>query len=479
MSAYRPSALVRLHSPERLDQLPHTAHPRGWLVLAGACGFLSAALLWACFGSVSTSVRGQGVLIRPGGTYNVCAQGSGVITEVFTDDGRPVRKGQLLARIDQPVLRTEIRLMEAQIRELKAEYDKIVRLYAQSDHLYAEATKQQRTNISLSIDAYQARLVKLRELQKVNREGLATQQKQAEFAVKALEQQVATADEETRRATGLLNSKAMSQKDYDSVVRNRDDLRVKLLTARTDLAKHIAIASETALVAHKEEETSLQGLQDLRNESANISKEEAERSTKRVEELFVKEQEIRREEGKLRALQTRHALESEVYSPYDGRIVELTGDPGMITQVGAPLCSVEVLEGKIEAVLYLPAAEGKKVSPGMQVEITPSTVKREEFGFVVGRVRTTSGFLASEEGIRRLLPNKALVDKLTKEGVSVEVMVDLETDEATPTHYRWSSGKGPSGELQSGTLCTAYVRVREQPPITLVIPAFKKFFALD
>lgn len=479
MSAYRPSALVRLQSPERLDQLPHTAHPRSWLVLAGACGFLGAALLWGCFGSVSTSVRGQGVLIRPGGTFNVCAQGNGVITEVFTDDGRPVHKGQLLARIDQPVLRAEIRIAEAQIKELRAEYDKIVQLYGQSDRLYGEATKQQRMNIRLSIEAHQARLVKLRELQKVNRDGLATQQKQMEFTVKALEQQVATVDEEVRRAAGLLASKAMSQKDYDAAVRNRDDLRVKLLASRTDLAKHIAIASETELVAHKEEESSLQGLQDLRNQSANLSKEEAERSTKRVEELFGKEQEIRREESKLRALQTRHALESEVYSPYNGRVVELTGDPGMIAQVGASLCSVEVIEDKIEAVLYLPAAEGKKVTPGMQVEITPSTVKREEFGFIVGRVRSTSGFLASEEGIRRLLPNKALVEKLTKEGVSVEVMVDLETDAATPTHYRWSSGQGPSGELQTGTLCTAYVRVREQPPITLVIPTLKKFFALE
>ena len=40
----------------------------------------------------------------------------------------------------------------------------------------------------------------------------------------------------------------------------------------------------------------------------------------------------------------------------------------------------------LEAIVYIPSVHGKKIRPGMEVQIAPSTVKKEEFGYLLGTV---------------------------------------------------------------------------------------------
>jgi HlyD family secretion protein len=57
----------------------------------------------------------------------------------------------------------------------------------------------------------------------------------------------------------------------------------------------------------------------------------------------------------------------------------------------------------------------------------------------------------------------------------IRVVVSLERDLSTPTGYKWSSRRGPEIQIDSNTICSAKVSVKEQAPITLVIPVLKKF----
>lgn len=89
---FRKEALARMSSPDQLDQLLQVTAPRGWVALGGLGLLLLMGILWGVFGTVSTTVEGQGVLIRPGGVRSVVCPAEGVITSVLVHVGDTIYK---------------------------------------------------------------------------------------------------------------------------------------------------------------------------------------------------------------------------------------------------------------------------------------------------------------------------------------------------------------------------------------------------
>jgi HlyD family secretion protein len=114
------------------------------------------------------------------------------------------------------------------------------------------------------------------------------------------------------------------------------------------------------------------------------------------------------------------------------------------------------------------------VHPGMEVKISPSNVKPEEFGFVRGRVVYISDFPDTPAELMRNFQNEVLVKVLTNDGPVTELRVDMLKDAKTPSGYQWSSSKGPNLLLSGGTLCTAEVITRWQKPVTLIFPSLQR-----
>jgi HlyD family secretion protein len=79
----------------------------------------------------------------------------------------------------------------------------------------------------------------------------------------------------------------------------------------------------------------------------------------------------------------------------------------------------------------------------------------------------------------RNFQNEPLVGSLTGSGPVTELHVRLIADNRTPSGYRWSSPLGPRVKLSSGTLVSAQIVTRRQPPITLVIPQVKEMLGLS
>ncbi len=166
-----------------------------------------------------------------------------------------------------------------------------------------------------------------------------------------------------------------------------------------------------------------------------------------------------------------------VISPYSGRIVELLIDVGSPIEKNAPLMSLEGLNpaGRVDlvAVIYMAPAEGKKIRPGMEVQVSPSTVRREEYGFMRGQVASVGQFPATPQGMLRVLGNSELVKTLSAVGAPIEVRVTLSADAANTSGYAWSSPAGPPLQVDSGTLCAAWITLEQRRPISLMIPALK------
>jgi ATP-binding cassette subfamily C protein len=73
------------------------------------------------FGSVATTVDGQGIFTRPGGLYNAVANDAGPIRTILVRVGDTVRKGQTLARIEHPLQGVETNAARAELARLRAE----------------------------------------------------------------------------------------------------------------------------------------------------------------------------------------------------------------------------------------------------------------------------------------------------------------------------------------------------------------------
>jgi HlyD family secretion protein len=180
---------------------------------------------------------------------------------------------------------------------------------------------------------------------------------------------------------------------------------------------------------------------------------------------------VRRE---IKELENQLDSSSEVLSEYDGRVIEITASEGDMVGPGFRLLNLEAFDAPIEAVLYIPAEDGKKVRPGMEVLISPSTVKAEEYGFIKGEVKSVSDYPMSAEALLRVLRNQKLVESLTGKSAPIEISVGLLEDVTTPSGFKWSSSMGPPNPVFSGTPCAATISVERKLPISYVIPLFRK-----
>jgi len=409
-SVFRKVALERLSSPEQLDQLMEVTRPQGWLALGAVGLLLAAAGVWSVYGSVPTEALGKGILLRQQGVSALVANADGQVEEVLVEVGDRVEKGETVARIRQEELLRRIRDEESRLAALESDFRKLQGFTAQQKHLQAETMAQKRTNLARSIETL-AREVEL------------------------LEQKIEV--EEGLLEDGLITKQTLLATQQE------------LNTTRDELAGRR-----------------------LERESIDLARLESEQEADQLLETRRSQvRDLRLELGDLRARLEENA---RVVSPYSGRVVELAVNPGDVVAPGTPVLSVELLAEELVAMLFVPAEAGKKIEPGMEARIYPSTVRREEYGYMEGRVTWVAEFPSTTRGMLRLLANESVVDELMSRGPLLRIDVELHEDPATPSGYRWSSSTGPDLRITSGTLAAGSVIVRESRPIELVIPKLRE-----
>ncbi len=308
-SIFRDVSLKRLSSPERLDQLIKVTSPKAWLALMAIGLLLAAAIAWSFAGSIPTKIEGQGILLNDGGVFSLTHAVSGQVIDVRFTAGDHVKKGDVLARIDQPELVEEI-----------------------------------------------------------------------------------------NEALGKLS----------------------------DLEQNQALPEYQTL---KYQVAQLRGELDHR---------------------------------------------SQIISPIDGRILELNMHAGSIVQPGETLATLEQSGAttRLEAVLYVSAELAGNIRPGMEVQISPTIVNKEEYGYMLGRVTFVSGYPETAKSVIQTLGSENLASLLAGQGAPIQVQVDIVHDQGTKSGYKWSSPAGPPHAIPSGTLVHGAIVIAREKPISKVIPFF-------
>lgn len=123
-------------------------------------------------------------------------------------------------------------------------------------------------------------------------------------------------------------------------------------------------------------------------------------------------------------------------------------------------------------------SDGKKIATGMSVQMTPTMVKREEFGGIVGKVTNISAFPVTQQGAASLIGNPDILPGVMSEGPQLAIFTELQNS-STYSGYRWSSSQGPHLKMTPGTTTSVQIKVQERAPIAFVLPILKSWTGLN
>lgn len=414
---FRKEALEALNSPEQLDQLIQVVTPRAWIAANTFYVILFCLLLWSFLGNVPTKADSYGILLAGGGDiYSAVApDGPSQIDRFLVKTGDTIKKGQPLVILSRPDIRDEIQTTQKYLTELQTKY---ATLFADSQHeitIRKEQTVEQQASQRRAIENAEIKAKNLLALLQVRETAL-------------------------KKGLDTRQNVVQTTAEYYSVKNEIENLSNQIIQAQVAQDNFVA-----------------QLVDELRTLAIKIADEQL----------------------KFTNLQTRLKLSTTVTSPVTGVVTHIPIAVGSIAETGQALISIASKGKGLDALVYLPPKLGKQVKVGMRAQVSPTTIEKAEFGSIYGKVISVAPFPATPEAILAGLQNKDLVKKFTEKEPPIEVRIHLENSKKTFSGLKWSSSKGPKQVITPGTLATAMITIREQAPITLLLPAFKKLLGVQ
>ena len=99
---------------------------------------------------------------------------------------------------------------------------------------------------------------------------------------------------------------------------------------------------------------------------------------------------------------------------------------------------------------------------GMEAQVWPADEKRDEIGYVRGRISQVVRYPAAADEVRQTLKSNILARHFLGDGNDVvyEVRIDLLTSPAAPACYDWSFGEPANVSMGIGTYCSVLTETR-------------------
>jgi len=521
-------ALDRLSSTDQLDQMMQVVSPRAWLPLSTIGFLLMVAGTWSVVGRIPLNVTGQGVFIRPRHVVQFQAPSAGQLLNLKIEPGDVIKKGQEIGIIDQSNLKQQLEQEKTKLAQLEGQNKNTDRLQKQQIELQLKTLDQQQANLEESLRResvtpmlHQQTLAALEQKRQSLEESL-----DREKIAPLLHEQTLTALEQKRQ--NLVQQK----EDFSSILqtlKQRYENRLYLFEVENAISQDVLLQAKRelldtqTLVSNIETQlkelevqktnTDREYLQNLNkvNEIQNniqqikVEKTNAEReylqTLNQIDEIQTKQQEIEAEKAKLvqqnlekeidktneieeiqrkiAQLELQLTKDSKVISQYDGRVLELSAVSGQFVNVGNSLGSIEAEnpDKKMLSVVYFSDKDGKQIKQGMTVQVTPSVVKRERYGGIIGQVTQVSPFPVTKQEMSVLIGNENLANNLAQSvsnhAALIQVFVELEEDKSNISEYEWSSSNGPPLQISTGTTAQVRVQIGQVAPISYVIPIFR------
>ena len=471
---FRQSALERLSSPERLDQLMQVVNPMDWIALTTLASLVGGTLIWSIVGRIPITVDGRGVLIQPRQVVDFQANITGQLKALNVRNGQCVKKNEVLATVDPIDLKQQLSLSQGKLAQLETQAQSTSAVSVQ--RMRFEKSSLDATRVSLI-----ERLGDTRSLTPIlqskgvdalqeKRRSMEQRLGDAQKLVPVMEQRLASRQKLVEE--GALPRDLLLQVDQEYVQSRQTVADIKAQLKQLDVE---TTQTDRQYLENLRSAGDLQAqLQDLDTKAKRLDQETLETQNQRQREI----QEVSRETTRLKQQITTN---SQILSPQDGCILEVSAAMGQVVQPGLRLGSMQMGAegGALTGIVYLPIKDGKQVKAGMSIAITPDTVQRERFGGIVAEITDVSKLPVTRAGATAVVGNSEVVQGLVGEtGAVIEVNTKLITDANTVSGYKWSSSKGPESKITSGTTTNVRITVEDRPPITFVMPFLRDLLGL-
>lgn len=399
---FRKSALDKLASPERLDELMEVTPGKGRVALMtfGAIG--AGVLVWSIFGTIPERIDGSGILVRGGGLRQLRAGGDGTLTGLSINLNDLVKDGQVIGQISQIGSSEEIKTARQQLDQAQRDYD-----------------------MSKAED---------------------------EATIAGIRASIAGLEADKRSTQGLLqNARA-------ELARLEQSFKEGLVTRpRVDQALRDVAAFQAQLTAKDGQ---------IGSENAQI------RSV--TQRIRAKEEAVAKARRELERVSVVTSSLAQITSTVEGHVIELRRRVGDFVRNGEVVAIIEPPASTIDPVVYINSANGKRVKQGMEVQVSPSTVRREEYGFMRGEIQVVGEYPVTEEAVKSVTANDQLAKELLQSGTKIEVHVGLIQNSKTASGYAWSSSDGPPFKIEGGTKVSVSVVAAKTSPFNYyVTPIFR------
>jgi len=175
----------------------------------------------------------------------------------------------------------------------------------------------------------------------------------------------------------------------------------------------------------------------------------------------------------------RQTAQEDAISEYDGIVDEVMAAEGELVAAGSPICTVRLTQNRDElsGVFYVPVDKGKRIEPGMSIQLAPNGVDVSQTGSLLGVVKQVSQYPVSAEGVKKGLGNSQLAQYVLGKGggAAVEVRFELVKDTASESGYLWTSVVGRHKPITPGSYCTGFIVIEREPPIEKVFYKISQF----
>jgi len=470
-SLFQKKALEHISTPEQLDTMLQVLPRRNWIpVLVVGLGIVSFTI-WCIFGQIPVNVKAKGIMVFPGRVVPLQSHSQGQLLKLNVSPGDSVTKDQVIGEIFQPELREQLAVEKGLLSELKTKIEL-------NEPLRQFTLASEKSFIETKKESYQQQIGTHTELAEMRLEEKDRYVQKQIDQINTLEQDLQSLDSYlTKKLTGfesLAEDEIFSAYDEELQDTRQELLTNKVSLSELQLKKHELDFQKLQFLA--EHQTRLDNIEDLRRKLEELEVQVARLDQAELTEKTKLNLELLEVEGRIQRLTQNLNHQSVIRAPYTGKILELNIAAGQILTPGQQIGLIENEGGSdsLVAVAYFPVQDGKKIFSGMKTRITPTTVKKERFGSIVGDITSVSSIPRSTDSIASTLGNKELAQSLGTAGAMIEVRSRLAASPNTTSGYEWSSGKGPNISITSGMTVTVDATIEHRKPITFLLPFLKE-----
>jgi len=464
---FRQKALEHISTPEQLDTMLQVLPRRNWIPLLvvglGCLGFG----IWCVFGQIPVNVQASGIMVYPGRIVPLQSHSQGQLLVLNVKVGDEVSRGQVLGEVYQPELSEQEAVEKELLEELRTKIsttEPLRKFTLETEKNFIEAKRSwYQKRIEINAELATARHAESDRYQSRQSSQMLEYQSDLEVLGGFLAKKLSDFE-------ALTEQKIFAQYDQEVTDTRQELLNNKVALSELKLKQQEIEFQRLKFLA--EHQVRLDGIEELKRNLEELEVQNARLDQAELTAATKTRLELAEAQGRLQRLTRSHSHQSTIVSPHSGKVLELTVAPGQMLTQGQQIGLIESTGSPdgLVAVAYFPVKDGKKIQSGMKTRITPTTIKRERYGSIVGDITTVSSVPRSTDSIAAIVGNRELAMSFGTGGSMIEVRSSLQAADENPSGYRWSSGKGPDISITSGMTVTVDATIEYRKPITFLLP---------